>query len=88
MRRIGMADLGKNARKNLKKISESSDKNSHTKTKDKTNRKKSIVSGNEDNDIMKTIQNKQTIQSKIEACFESFLQVLIKICYERKSSKY
>ena len=79
MRRIGMADLGKNSRKKLRKISESSDKNNHTKTKGETDRKKSMISGNEDNDIMKTIQNKQTIQSKIEACFESFLQVLIKL---------
>ena len=77
MRRIGMADLGKNSRKTLRKISESSDKNDHKKSKDKTERKKSIVSGNE-NEIMKTIQNKQSIQSKIEACFESFLQVFIK----------
>ena len=79
MRRIGMADLGKDGKKKLRKISESSDKNDHKKWKDKTDRKKSIVSGNEHNDIVKAIQNKQTIQSKIEACFESFLQVLIKM---------
>ena len=82
MRRIGMADLGKNGRKKLRKISESSDKNNHKKTKDRNNRKRSLVSENEDDNIMKSIQNKQTIQSKIEACFESFLQVLIKICSE------
>ena len=41
----------------------------------KDGRRKSIVPKSEDNDTTSTIQNRQTIQSKIERCFETFIEV-------------
>ena len=47
----------------------------YTISNNKVDRRKSVTSRSEDNDNTSTIQNRQTIQSKIERCFEIFIEV-------------
>ena len=47
----------------------------YTILNNKVDRRKSITSRSEDNDNTSTIQNRQTIQCKIERCFEIFIEV-------------
>ena len=87
MRRIGMVDLGKTSGrlnngvkfstifKRVYAMNSLDDISNYTLLNNKADRRKSIVSRNEDNDNTNTIQNRQTIQSKIERCFEAFIEV-------------
>ena len=87
MRRIGMVDLGKTSgRVNYDKkfttifkrvytMNSLEDIRNYTILNNKVDRRKSITSRSEDNDNTSTIQNRQTIQSKIERCFEIFVEV-------------
>ena len=87
MRRIGMVDLGKTSGrlnngvkftsifKRVYAINPLEDISNYMISNDKADRGKSIVSRNEDNDSANTIQNRQTIQNKIERCFETFIEV-------------
>ena len=87
MRRIGMVDLGKTTGrlnngdkfmsifKRVYAINPLEDISNYMISNNKADTRKSITSRNEENDSANTIQNRQTIQCKIERCFETFIEV-------------
>ena len=74
-----MADLGKRIAKNSNNVATADYKNNITVSKDRKDRKTSKSKSKDDNDSSKSIHNRKTMQSKIEACFKTFLKVGLKI---------
>ena len=70
-----MADLGKPTARTVKKVKTAEFHNNITVSKDKKHWAISKSKANEDDDSSKSIQNRKTMQSKIEACFKTFLRV-------------
>ena len=73
-----MADLGKPTARTAKKVKTADFHNNITVFKNSKNWANSKLKANEDNDSSKSIQNRKTMQSKIEACFKTFLRVNLK----------